>query len=319
MNKLPATMRDTLLMQLSIAMDKNKKIILLSADFGSPVIDIIKSKYPERFINVGIAEQNLINLSSGLSLEGFTVFCYAIAPFITMRCYEQIRVNLALLSTIKKINVNLIGVGAGYSYPASGPTHQCYEDISLINLLPNVKLLSPSDNLTTKLIVNYCLKKKSVKYIRLDAQPLKPINENKFSLKNGYLSHDSSDEVILISTGYMTHIALEIRKKLKKKNINITVIDIFNLKNFIHKNFLKKIKLSKKIITMEEGFTSRGGLDSIILHFLNKNNIRNDFMNIGVEPSYNFHIGTREKVHKDIKIDFNSSYTRVLKFIGKFK
>ena len=129
-------MRDALLDSVWERMSSDENIFFVTADFGSPVLDRIRTDFPNRFVNVGIAEQNLINISSGLSLEGYKVFAYAIAPFITMRCFEQLRVNLALLHKVRTINVNLIGVGAGYSYVVSGPTHQCYEDIGLIrNLL----------------------------------------------------------------------------------------------------------------------------------------------------------------------------------------
>ena len=138
-------MRDTFLESVYALMSKNKDIFFVTADFGSPVLDKIRSDCPDQFINVGIAEQNLINVSVGIALEGYKVFAYAIAPFITMRCYEQIRVNLALLSNIRKLNVNLIGVGAGYSYPVSGPTHQCYEDISIMRTMPNMQIFSPRD------------------------------------------------------------------------------------------------------------------------------------------------------------------------------
>ena len=106
-------MRDAFLRKIHKEMDYDRNIFFVSADFGSPVLDEIRRDYPERFINVGIAEQNLINISAGLSLEGFKVFAYAIAPFITMRCFEQLRVNLALLSEVRELNVNLVGVGAG--------------------------------------------------------------------------------------------------------------------------------------------------------------------------------------------------------------
>ena len=124
-------MRDAFLRRIYEAMNFDKKIFFISADFGSPVLDDIRKDFPKRFINVGVAEQNLINISAGLSLEGYKVFAYAIAPFITMRCFEQLRVNLALLSEVRDINVTLIGVGAGYSYVVSGPTHQC---LSLIHI-----------------------------------------------------------------------------------------------------------------------------------------------------------------------------------------
>src|SRR6266536_2150879 len=156
MHVKPRAMRDALLEQIHGAMASDPTIFFASADFGSPVLDRIRADHPKRFVNVGIAEQNLINISAGLALEGFTVFAYAIAPFITMRCFEQIRVNLALLSEVRELNVNLIGVGAGYSYVVSGPTHQCYEDLTLMRALPNMQILSPSDHVAAAALASRC-------------------------------------------------------------------------------------------------------------------------------------------------------------------
>ena len=91
----PVAQRDALLRRIHENMETDESIFFVSADFGSPVLDNIRADFSDRFLNVGIAEQNLINVSAGLALEGFTVFAYAIAPFITMRCFEQLRVNLA--------------------------------------------------------------------------------------------------------------------------------------------------------------------------------------------------------------------------------
>src|SRR5580658_7974940 len=149
----PIAMRDALLRRIHGAMETDRSIFFVSADFGSPVLDRIRGDHPQRFVNVGIAEQNLINISAGLSLEGYKVFAYAIAPFITMRCFEQIRVSLALLSEVRPMNVNLIGVGAGYSYVVSGPTHQCYEDLSVMRALPNMQVYSPADSAAAALML----------------------------------------------------------------------------------------------------------------------------------------------------------------------
>ena len=157
MSVKPRAMRDALLEQIHLAMAADETIFFVSADFGSPVLDRIRADHPGRFVNVGIAEQNLINVSAGLALEGYKVFAYAIAPFITMRCFEQIRVSLALLSNVRPMNVNLIGVGAGYSYVVSGPTHQCYEDITLMRALPNFQVMSPADHVTAGSLFARCV------------------------------------------------------------------------------------------------------------------------------------------------------------------
>ena len=126
------TMRDALIEQIYEKMYDNDRIFFVSADMGAPALDKLREDFKDRFVNVGIAEQNLVNVSTGLALEGFTVYAYAIAGFLTMRAYEQIRINLALSAQRKEINVNLIGVGAGVSYDVSGPTHHCFEDLTIM-------------------------------------------------------------------------------------------------------------------------------------------------------------------------------------------
>jgi transketolase len=107
------TMRDAFIGTLCDRMATDETIFFLAADLGAPALDRIRDQFPDRFINVGIAEQNLVNVATGLALEGFTVYTYAIAPFITMRAYEQARVNLAISSQIRPINVTMLGLGGG--------------------------------------------------------------------------------------------------------------------------------------------------------------------------------------------------------------
>ena len=212
----PSAMRDAFLRQILARMENDDRVFFVSADFGSPVLDHIRENYPKRFINVGVAEQNLINVSAGLAIEGFKVFAYAIAPFITMRCFEQLRVNLALLSEVRTMNVNLIGVGAGYSYVVSGPTHQCYEDLSLVRSLPNFKILSPSDHVSAEGLFDYCVDNAGPKYLRFDAQVLSPLREDQsVSLQEmGFDVLRSGADGLIISTGYMTHTALAVAEQL---------------------------------------------------------------------------------------------------------
>ena len=239
MNKTVA-MRDALLERVWKKMGSEENIFFVTADFGSPVLDKIRADFPDRFVNVGIAEQNLINISSGLSLEGYKVFAYAIAPFITMRCFEQLRVNLALMHKVRKINVNLIGVGAGYSYVVSGPTHQCYEDINLIRNLPNFELFSPSDHNTAGALVDFCIDNAGPKYLRLDAQLLPTLRNSlsKDTLQDGFEVLKNGASGVLIATGYMTHTAIEVANQLSPK-LDLCVVDIFNLSSFNRQKLLR--------------------------------------------------------------------------------
>ena len=303
MSVKPLAMRDVLLDRIWQAMAHDQKIFFTSADFGSPVLDKIRADFPDRFVNVGIAEQNLINVSAGLALEGYTVFAYAIAPFITMRCYEQIRVSLALLSEVRPMNVNLIGVGAGYSYVVSGPTHQCYEDITLMRALPNFRVLSPSDHVSAGSLFDRCVSTKGPKYLRFDAQVLPVIYEaGAPDLDVGFHVHRRGERVCLVATGYMLHTALKVAKELAAAGHSVGVIDLFDISNFAADQLQAVLSSYTGIVTLEEGFRGRGGVDAMMFEFIARRGLTARMLNIGVEGGYRFELGSRAELHEQVGI-----------------
>ena len=136
------TQRDAFWNKIYDLAKDNKDIVVVSADMGAPSLDKYRTDLPAQFINVGIAEQNGILVASGLARAGKRVFVYAIAPFITFRCLEQIRVN----NSIMKIPITVVGVGAGFGYEDSGPTHHMIEDFALIRCMPSLVVNSISDS-----------------------------------------------------------------------------------------------------------------------------------------------------------------------------
>ena len=289
-------MRDTILTELYEKMKTDKTIFFVAADFGAPILDKIREDYPDRFINVGIAEQNLINVATGLALEGFSVYAYAIAPFITMRCYEQIRVNIAILSQVRTLNINLIGVGAGVSYVMSGPTHHCLEDLSIMKTLPNIEVFSPSDFMQATSYVERTLTHKSPKYIRLDAKPMEALSDNIVDFDDGFRVIQKGKKVALISTGYMSHKAKKVAEEF-----DVTVIDLYFLNRYDSEKLEDALKETSIIITLEEGFKNSGGLDAEInFNFKDKKVI-----NLGFDKKYIFEIGSREFVHEEHGIGEN--------------
>jgi transketolase len=315
----PMAMRDAFLEALLAAMKQNDRIFLLSADFGSPVIDKIRADCPNRFINVGIAEQNLINVAAGLSLEGFIVFAYAIAPFITMRCYEQIRVNLSLLSQVRKMNVNLVGVGAGYSYVVSGPTHQCYEDITIMRAMPAMQVMSPCDHITSMALLDTCLKNDGPKYLRFDAQPLPVIYAQAPDMQKGFHVHRKGKQVCLLATGYMLHTAFKVADNLKSLSISAGVIDLFNLSRFSQDALAQEIGTYEQLVTLEEGFSGRGGVDALMFDFTSGRHMNLPILNIGVNGQYQFELGNRTELHEKAGIGADIVTERVRQFLAARK
>lgn len=311
----PLAMRDAFLERIWLAMAKDSKIFFVTADFGSPVLDKIRADFSDRFVNVGIAEQNLINISAGLALEGYTVFAYAIAPFITMRCYEQIRVSLALLSEVRDMNVNLIGVGAGYSYVVSGPTHQCYEDISLMRALPNFQVLSPCDHVTAAALFETCQSNKGPKYLRFDAQVLPVVYEEQPpTLSKGFHIHKSGGAVCLVATGYMLHTALKTSNELSSQGLHVGVIDLFDIARFSSTDLEEVFKTYAGVVSLEEGFRGRGGIDSMLFEFIARRNLTTKMLNIGVEGGYHFELGSRNELHEKVGIGPQAVLESVRKF-----
>lgn len=314
-NSKPLAMRDAFLERIWRAMGEDGKIFFVCADFGSPVLDKIRADFPERFVNVGIAEQNLINVAAGLALEGHTVFAYAIAPFITMRCYEQVRVNLALLSEVRPMNVNLIGVGAGYSYVVSGPTHQCYEDITLMRALPNFQILSPADHVSASAMFDRCHNTTGPKYLRFDAQVLPVVYETAApELAPGFYAHRNGGAVCLLATGYMLHTALRVANSLAAEGVQAGVIDLFDLAGFDADALQSALAPYAGIVSMEEGFRGRGGMDSMLFEFLSRRGLPHKMLNIGVEGGYRFELGSRLELHEQVGIGPEAVLAQVREF-----
>lgn len=299
------TMRDAFFINLYEEMDKNENIYLITADFGAPMLDKIRESFNKRAINIGIAEQNAINIAAGLALEGKCVYVYGIAPFISMRPFEQLRINLSALSSLRNINVNIISVGAGVSYSISGPTHHCLEDLSLIRTLPNFEIFSPSDSELVNRYFKHTIEMKMPKYLRFDATALPTLEYNAYDINDGFrVKKAKKSNIAIISTGYMSQKAYEISKEY-----DIELIDIYSINSNQNDKLIEYINRYEHIITLEEGFINCGGLDSYINFYIKNKNI----INLGFAKKYTFDIGDREFIHslnhigfKDIKDILNS-------------
>ena len=148
-------MRDVFIDEVYKYAKKNKNIYFTTPDMGAPSLDKFREKLPKQFIHAGISEQNMISMAAGLSVQKKNVVCYAMAPFITSRCYEQIKCSISAMNQ----KVTLVGIGVGLGYADAGPTHYTTEDISTMRVFPNIEILTPADAYSTKVITQECMKK----------------------------------------------------------------------------------------------------------------------------------------------------------------
>jgi len=305
MSEVRKTMRDVFIERIYQQMHKDPKIFFVTADLGAPTLDQLREKFCDRFLNVGIAEQNCVNVSTGLALEGYTVYSFAIAPFLSMRSCEQVRNNLALLSQTRQVNVNLVGVGAGMSYEVSGPTHHALEDISILRTLPNLHIYSPCDWQTAERLAQLGWENTSPKYIRMDAKPLPAIYETAAAVpvEQGFCELEKGDKVALLSTGYLTHTARKAVDTLAREGCKVGFIDIFQLAPLNKEGLLAALEPYDTVITLEEAFINKGGMDSAIRVLLADAGRSTRIIGKGLSETYLFEMGGREELHGLIGID----------------
>lgn len=156
-------MRNRFIQELTKAAELDEKIVLIVGDLGYGLVEQFADKFPKRFINVGVAEQNMIGLSAGMASEGYHVFVYSIANFPTFRCAEQIRNDVAY----HELPVTIVAVGGGLAYGNLGYSHHAVQDYGLMRMLPNLLIAAPGDPVETSACVNYLLQNPQPSYLRL--------------------------------------------------------------------------------------------------------------------------------------------------------
>ena len=223
MNKI--TMRDTFWNRVYGLAKEDKNVIVIAADMGAPSLDKFRVDFANQFINAGIAEQNAMLVATGLAMTGKKCFVYAIAPFITLRCYEQVRNYPAGMD----LPITVVGVGAGICYEDSGPTHHSVEDITLFRCLPNMQIFNASDNNMTAKFADMAYQSKHPNYVRLDRIVLPNIYDENYDFSSGLgVLRDVSD-INILSTGNTIQTALEVSDSLKNEGINVGVIDAYKI------------------------------------------------------------------------------------------
>ena len=289
----------------------DKNVILLTADMGAPALDMIRKDFPGQFVNVGIAEQNAITVSSGLALEGKKVFAYAIAPFITLRCIEHIRVENAIMN----IPLTIVGVGVGFGYDDSGPTHFLLEDLAMMRSMPNITIHSITDNIMASKVAEMSYRLQNTNYVRLERHVTPDVYDEDADFGEGFSILKDGEDGYIISCGIMTHQALKIAKKLEKNEIHMGVIDLYTMP-INEKPFVDSVKSVKKLVSLEEHFLP-GGFGSAILEVLNDNNILIPLkrLGLGVKDGYCYRYGGREDIRSYYKLNEANIEKSILEYI----
>lgn len=247
--------------------EKNEKVVVFDADLSTATkTNIFKEKFPNRFFDMGIAEQNMVGTAAGMATCGYIPFVSSFAVFLAGRAYDQIRASVAY----PKLNVKLCATHAGITVGEDGATHQMIEDISLMRTLPNMKVMSVSDDAQTKWAVEEIAKIDGPVYLRLCRldSPIIYNDTQKFEFGKAIQLGDGTAATIF-ATGITVAEAIKAQEILASKNINVRVVDVHTIKPIDKEMIIKCAKETKNIYTVED-HNIIGGLGSAVMEVLSE-------------------------------------------------
>ena len=215
--------RDAFIEEVKKRLETDKDIYFLSADFGAAALDSLREEYPDNFVHCGISEQAMIDIATGLALQGKKVFCYAMAPFISLRAIEQIKCGPSMMN----LPIAILSVGIGIGYADAGPTHYITEDFACMRSIINLNVYTLADASSARRLANQVLDNPELCYIRFDRhdQPELPVTNFKNDLTYRLIGDMLTEEkVLLIGSGKMSHVIAEVYQKNKNSVVGVDLI-----------------------------------------------------------------------------------------------
>ena len=300
--------RDSFFGKLYELAKADKDIIFISADADTFTLKQFRDNLPEQYISAGVAEQNVVLMAAGLAMGGKKVFIYSIIPFITMRCYEQIKVNICSMN----LDVTIVGIGAGYSFSWEGPTHHGVQDLALMRTLPTLSIFNPNDSVSSEQSALQAYNISSPCYVRLD-KGIFPKIYNEEDCKIGLKIFSNKNKIKLITTGYTTHL---IRDLLNKNNLkDIDILDLFRVKPINESLLISFLMEGDHIITLEEN-SKIGGIGSIICELVADNKMTAKIHRFALEDILLEKYGDRIWLMQQSGLDLNMVISTVKELIN---
>jgi transketolase len=301
-------MRDHFVKRLSQLAAADQRIMLLTADLGFGVLTDFAAKFPNQFLNVGVAEQNLTGVATGMALEGLIVFTYSIGNFPTLRCLEQIRNDAAYHDA----NVKIVSVGSGFSYGSLGMSHHATEDISILRAIPGITIFSPGDLWEAMEATEACVKTPGTCYLRLDksAAGANEAPGEKFVVGQPRLRRAGND-VTIIATGGIVEEALKAADTLAKEKIEARVLGIPTIRPLSVEPIIAAARETGGIITLEE-HTVEGGLAGLIAEtLLEHSSAPRHFRRMGLRNGFSSIVGSQAYLRTRYGLDAPAVATNV--------
>jgi transketolase len=242
-------MRNAFADEITKLADADSRVVLLSGDIGNRLFNAFKDHHPDRFLNCGVAEANMIGVGAGMGMSGLKPVSYTITTFMTSRCYEQIKLDVCY----HKVPMVITGVGAGLSYASLGPTHHSFEDIASLRALPGLTILCPADPWEVRAALRAALKHDGPVYLRLGkkGEPAIHADVPDFQIGKAMVMREG-EEVVLLSTGALLPNALAAADQLKASGINAGVMNFHTVKPLDQERLQQVFSKAKLVATIEE-------------------------------------------------------------------
>lgn len=294
-------MRNIFVNEIQRIMREDSRVVFLSAECGFNVVESLAAEFPDRFYNLGIAEQSLVGTAAGVALRGLRPVAYTMAMFLTMRAYEQIRIDVAY----QNLPVILAGVIPGYGYGNSGTTHHSIEDAAIMRVLPNMTVVYPGCEADVCAVAQQALEMDGPIYIGLGRNPVGlefSYRAEKFQIGKA-LQVTQGDDAALFAYGAMLPVAMETEKLLAKEGVGLRVYNMHTIKPLDTETVAAAATECGILFTLEEQNVI-GGLGGAIAEYLAEHsNIRCRFKRLGTPDTYSAVTGRQEWIHRHFGID----------------
>ena len=279
--------------------EKDERIVLLSGDIGNRLFDKFKERCPGRFYNCGVAEANMVGMAAGLATQGFRPVCYTIAPFLTYRAMEQIRVDLGY----HHLPVVLVGTGGGLAYASLGGTHHSCEELGMLRLIPGMTVAAPADAMELESVLDDALRGKSTAYIRIGKKGEPVVHPKPPKLNMGEpVRLAKGKDVALISCGTILPEVIRAAELLKKKGISASVYSQPYLKPFPDKPWAPIFRSHRSVVSIEE-HSRLGGLGGCLAEWRTGQEKGAVLVRLGVPDEFLHRTMDQEEARKESGFD----------------
>lgn len=288
---------------------QDDRIWLLCGDLGYSVLEPFARDFPDRYVNVGVAEQNMTGLAAGLAMCDKIVFTYSIGNFNTLRCLEQIRNDVCY----HNVNVKIVSVGGGVSYGAQGYTHHAVEDLAVMSVLPNIKVIAPGDPVEARMAVKAIIANEGPCYLRLGKNGESTIHETPLDFRIGEaIVLQEGRDVTLISTGGMLKTTVEVAGRLGAKGFSVRVLSMPTVKPIDNEAIISAIRETSAIFTIEDHHIT-GGIGSAVAEVIAESGLNDTvFSRFGIKDTASHEIGNQMYLHKIAGLDVDGISNKIL-------